>query len=80
MRITIRLPDDIGEEVKSRTDNVSAYFKEAVAEKMRKEKRYEARRALLRYAGTGVDSDIYETNRRERHEGDRDFPTEECSE
>ena len=71
MRITIRLPDEVGEEVKRRTDNVSAYFKEAVAEKLRKEKREEARRRLLRFAGTGVDPDLYEINQRERRESDR---------
>ena len=58
MRITIRLPDDIGEEVKRRTDNVSAHFKEA-------------RRRLLRFAGTGVDPNLHEINQRERREGDR---------
>lgn len=74
MRITIRLPDELGEEVKRRTDNVSAYVTEALSEKVRREKRDEARRRLLRFAGTGgVDSDLHEINQRERHEGDRDF-------
>lgn len=75
MRITIRLPDELGEEVKRRTDNVSAYVKEALDEKLQRERRDEARRRLLRFAGTGyVDPSIYEINQRERREGDRDFP------
>jgi post-segregation antitoxin (ccd killing protein) len=74
MRITIRLPDDIGEEVKRRTDNVSAYFKEAVAEKMQKEKRRQARLEILEMAGEGhVDPDIHEINQRKRRGGDRDL-------
>lgn len=71
MRITVRLSDELGEEVKCRTDNVSAYVTEALTEKLEKEKRDEARRQLLRFAGTGVDPAIYDVNQRERREGDR---------
>jgi Arc/MetJ-type ribon-helix-helix transcriptional regulator len=76
MRITVRVPDELGEEVKDRTDNVSAYVTDALTEKLRKEKRDEARRELLRYAGTGIDESLHEINQRERREGDRSFPTE----
>ena len=76
MRITVRVPDELGEEVKDRTDNVSAYVTDALTEKLRKEKRDEARRELLRYAGTGIDEALHEINQRERREGDRSFPTE----
>ncbi len=74
MRITVTVPDEIGKEVKSRTDNVSAYVSDALEERLRKEKRDAARRDLLRFAGTGgVDPDINEINQRWRREGDRDF-------
>jgi Arc/MetJ-type ribon-helix-helix transcriptional regulator len=76
MRITVRVPDDLGEEVKNRTDDVSAYVTDALTEKLQKEKRDEARRELLRYAGTGIDESLHEINQRERREGDRSFPTE----
>lgn len=73
MRITVRLPDDLGQEVKSRTDNVSAYVAEALSEKLQREKRYEARQRLLRFADTGgVDPDLYDTLQKERRAGDRD--------
>lgn len=72
MRITIRLPDELGDEVKRRTDNVSAYVQEAITEKLQKEKRDAARQRLLRFAGTGVDPTIYDLNQRERRDGDRD--------
>jgi post-segregation antitoxin (ccd killing protein) len=70
------VPDELGEAVKQRTDNVSAYVTDALTEKLQKEKRDEARRELLRYAGTGVDESLHEINQRERREGDRSFPTE----
>ena len=72
MRITIRLPDDMGEEVKRRTDNVSAYVQAAIAEKLRCAERDAARQQLLRYAGTGIDPTIDAENQRGRREGDRD--------
>jgi Arc/MetJ-type ribon-helix-helix transcriptional regulator len=75
MRITVRVPDDLGEDIKSRTDNVSAYVTEALREKIGREKRYEARKRLLKYAGKGeVDPDIYDLNKLWRYEGDRDLP------
>jgi hypothetical protein len=74
MRVTVRLPDELGEEVKRRTDNVSAYVTEALSDRVRKEKRDEARRRLRRFAGTGgVDPDLHKINQRQRREGDRDF-------
>lgn len=76
MRITVRVPDDLGEEVKERTDNVSAYVTDALTDKLQREKREEARRKLLQYAGTGIDESLHEINQRERREGDRSFPTE----
>lgn len=76
MRITVRLPDELGEEIKRRTDNVSAYVTDALTEKIRTEKRDNARRRLLRFAGTGIDDSLYEINQRERREGDRSFSTD----
>ena len=73
MRITVRIPDDLGEDVKRRTDNVSAYVTDALTEKLRREKRDEARRELLRFADTGLDASLHDINQRERREGDRDF-------
>ena len=72
MRITVRLPDDLGEDVKRRTDNVSGYVTEALAEKIQREERRSARRELPEMAGEGtVDPDIHEENQRMRREGDR---------
>ncbi len=76
MRITVRLPDDLGQEVKKRTDNVSAYVTDALTEKLQKEKRDETRRELLRYAGTGVDESLHEINQQERRDATRSFSTE----
>ena len=53
MRITVRLPDDLGENVKRRTDNVSAYVTDALTEKIEREERRRARRELLDMAGEG---------------------------
>jgi hypothetical protein len=72
MRITVRLPDDLGEDVKRRTDNVSGYVTEAISEKIQREERRRARRELLEMAGEGdVDSDLHEQNQRMRRHGDR---------
>lgn len=72
MRITVRLPDDLGEDVKRRTDNVSGYVTEALTEKIQREERRCARRELLEMADEGtVDPDIHEENQRMRREGDR---------
>ena len=76
MRITVRVPDELGKEVKRRTDNVSAYVTDALTEKLQKEKRDEARRELLQFAGTGIDEDLHEINQRERREGDRTYSTD----
>lgn len=72
MRITVRLPDDLGEDVKRRTDNVSGYVTEALTEKIQREERRRARRELLEMAGEGaVDPDLHEQNQRMRRQGDR---------
>ena len=34
MRVTVRVPDDLGDIVKATTDNVSAYVTEALREKI----------------------------------------------
>ena len=34
LRVTVRLPDDLGQEVEWRTDNVSVYVTEALCEKL----------------------------------------------
>lgn len=74
MRITVTVPDEIGKEIKGRTDNVSAYVSEALEERLQKEKRRQARLELLEMAGKGhVDPEIDAINQRERREGDRDF-------
>ncbi len=75
MRITVRIPDDLGEDVKRRTENVSAYVTEAVTEKIQREERRKARRDILEMAGEGdVDSDLHAINQRMRREGDRTHP------
>jgi len=72
MRITVRLPDDLGDEVKRRTDNVSAYVSEALAEKIERERRREARLNILENAtGTSPDVDLHALNQRRRREEDR---------
>ena len=79
MRITVRVPDDLGEDVKRRTDNVSAYVVEALAEKLERERRRAARQEILERAqkGEGPEEDLHAINQRERREGDRDFPLSE---
>ena len=72
MRITVRLPDDLGEDVKRRTDNVSGYVTEALSEKIQREERRRARRELLDMAGEGtVDPDLHKENQRMRRQGNR---------
>jgi hypothetical protein len=75
MRITVRVPDDLGEEVKHRTDNVSAYVVEALTEKLERERRRVARQEILERAKDGgpPDEDLHAINQRERRDGDRDF-------
>lgn len=79
MRITVRVPDDLGEEVKHRTDNVSAYVVEALTEKLERERRRAARQEILERAkkGESTDGDLHAINQRERRDGDRDFPLSE---
>lgn len=78
VRITVRLPDDVGEEVKQRTNNVSAYVTEALTEKLERERRRAARKELLRLAKEGgrSDADLHAINQRQRREGDRDVHPE----
>jgi len=79
MRITVRVPDELGEEVKGRTDNVSAYVTDALTEKLERERRRAARERIWEAAqesdGSSAD-DLHAINQRERREGDRDFPVE----
>jgi len=79
MRITVRVPDELGEEVKGRTDNVSAYVVDALTEKLERERRRAARREILELAQKGepLDEDLPAINPRERRDGDRDFPLSE---
>ena len=76
MRITVRVPDDLGEEVKHRTDNVSAHVVEALTEKLERERRRAARQEILERAkeGGSPDEDLHAIEQRERRDGDRDFP------
>ncbi len=53
MRITVRVPDDLGEDIKARTDNVSAYVVEALTEKLERERRRAARQEILERATDG---------------------------
>lgn len=75
MRITVRVPDDLGKEIKHRTDNVSAYVMEALTEKLERERRRVARQEILERAKDGgpPDEDLHAINQRERRDGDRDF-------
>ena len=75
MQITVQVPDDLEAELKERTNDVSAYVLDALAEKLRRERRRAAREEILEKAqegGTPAD-DIYDINQRERREGDRMF-------
>lgn len=75
MRITVRLPDELGEDVKRRTDNVSRYVKDALTEKIQREERRQARQDLLDMAGEGtVDPHAHDLNQKMRREGDRLAP------
>ena len=79
MRITVRVPDERGEEVKRRTDNVSAYVVDAPTEKLERERRRAARRESLERVQKGevLDEDLHAINPRERRDGDRDVPLSE---
>ncbi len=72
MRITVRLPDDLGEKIKCRTDNVSQYVTEALTEKIQREERRRARHEILDMAGgESVDSALHDQNQRMRRGEDR---------
>lgn len=67
MRITVTLPDEIGEAVRSRATNISAFVAEAIREKLRAIERMEARERLRRLLDeTCVDPSILETLQEER--------------
>ena len=75
MRITIRVPDDVGETVKAATDNVSAYVTEALREKIARDRRNDARQNILdgirAYDGPGTDEGAEDRLHDERRTGDR---------
>lgn len=75
MRITVRVPDDVGETVKATTDNVSAYVTEALREKIARDRRNEARQNILDgirdYEGPGAEEGAEEQLHQERRHSDR---------
>ena len=72
MRVTVRLPDDLGQEVKRRTDNVSAYVAEALSEKLQADRRQEALHRISTAIGSfEVSSKAYKTLQKERRNSDR---------
>jgi post-segregation antitoxin (ccd killing protein) len=72
MRITVRLSDDLGEDVKRRTDNVSRYVEEALTEKIRREERRRARQEILDMAGDeSVAPALHDQNQQMRRTEDR---------
>lgn len=75
MRITVRVPDDLGDAVKSTTDNVSAYVTEALREKIERDRRRQARQNILDgirdYEGPGGAEGAEEQLHRERRDSDR---------
>lgn len=72
MRITIELPDKLGEELRTRTDDVGLYIREAVSEKIDRENRRRARERIGTHAGTSPEAAaLHEENQRFRREGDR---------
>jgi len=68
MKITVTIPDDLGNEVMARTDDVSAFVSEALAEKLKRMQQQEAREKILSLAGSEVFSadalDILKEERR----------------
>jgi post-segregation antitoxin (ccd killing protein) len=78
MRITVRVPDDVGETVKATTDNVSAYVTEALREKIARDRRKKARKNILDgirdYEGPGVEEGAEDQLHRERWDSDRAHP------
>jgi hypothetical protein len=75
MRITVRVPDDLGDIVKATTDNVSAYVTEALREKIARDRRRKARQNILDgirdYEGPGVQEGAEEQLHGERRDSDR---------
>ncbi len=73
MRITVRVPDDLGDIVKATTDNVSAYVTEALREKIARDRRRKARQNILDgirdYEGPGVQEGAEEQPRCARKVG-----------
>lgn len=63
MRIIVRLSDDLREDVKRRTDNVSRYVEEALTEKIQREERRRNRQEILQMAGVeSVDPILHDQN------------------
>ena len=72
MRLTITVPDEIGEEVKERSGNVSAFVTEAIIERLDQMKRREARERIRSLGGTAqIKSSVYDTLHNERRRSDR---------
>lgn len=75
MRITVCVPDDLGDTVGSKTDNVSAYVTEALREKIARDRRREARQNILDgirdYEGPRAQKGAEEQLRQERRDSDR---------
>jgi hypothetical protein len=75
MRITVRRPDDLGEEVKRRTENVGRSVMGALTEKIKQENRRRVRQEILDMAaGDSVDSALHEQNQRMRRQRDQCSP------
>jgi post-segregation antitoxin (ccd killing protein) len=75
MRITVRVPDDLGDTVKASTDNVSAYVTEALREKIARDRRRKARQNILDgirdYEGPGAHEGAEEQLHQERRDSER---------
>lgn len=76
MRVTVHLPDDLAEEVRSRSDDVSAYVTEALRDRIEREDKRRARRRILKSIqereGSGMfKDDAEEQLHRQRRRGDR---------
>ncbi|MCS3953457.1 hypothetical protein [Salinibacter ruber] len=74
MRITVRVPDDLGDTVKSTTENVSAYVTEALREKIARDRCREARQNILDgirdHEGPGAEGGAEGQLHEERRESD----------
>jgi post-segregation antitoxin (ccd killing protein) len=75
MRITVRIPDDLGDTVKATTDNVSAYVADALREKIERDRRRAARQNILDgirdYDGPGAEEGAEDQLHEDRRTGDR---------